>query len=803
MKHLSSYKKNHRMRFSFSVLFLIVICSFGFTNAFGALGEYYDDEFGFTMSYPDGWIIDTETVDYGSYAGYDDGFLSLVYFYDDTNFSFNSIEVTFTKNDNIARNNSGQQYVERVTARLAENCEIATFEVDDYRCSDFKVLDTNSFRHNGFPSYSFIQTWTEYYPDGSSLDYKSVLTDILNGNDVWTIDGIADKNSFTKFQPVLKNVVDSFIFDDVDFAAYDTPPTDYNTFSVNKEFYQTGDVVSIQGRLLHDGNTPATVRVTSPTGTLVHIDQTMPDSQGYFLSNFRLGGLAQQSGTYTVTLDYADTQGAITFQYTSTETPSFLTSYENDEYGFSFNYPNDWQKDVLNEREPGVHYIADFYDPDSNVVSLLFGDEPTPSFAVGQSDSQMINAVSLTAKTGCDEMTMQVDGMICTDMRVTDSDVFQLEGYTTVAMSTSSTLEDDDFYYDVDQQWIVIFLDEAKSLMILKSFSGESQNNNTFEQLIQSIKISNNYNQKNNSNFEVVTKPYINEEFGFSVSPPMGWHQELTDYDHDLQSIPGTAKILGIFSAPESNAEITPPRIILFTSNGPEFLMSEYSDEWGKNAGEGFLRSMEKTGSTGKLTSINTELFNNMFRTNMEFEIYSKSGVDLPNVKGYGSAWSFENGLVVMYMYVAEFNEYDQFLDDFSNSVDTVYFKPQPKQENGGGCLIATATYGSELAPQVQQLRELRDNILLNTESGTSFMNSFNDAYYSFSPYIADYERENPVFKEIVKLTITPMITSLSILNYVDMDSEIEVLGYGISLILLNIGMYVGIPAIVIIKIRK
>jgi hypothetical protein len=35
------------------------------------------------------------------------------------------------------------------------------------------------------------------------------------------------------------------------------------------------------------------------------------------------------------------------------------------------------------------------------------------------------------------------------------------------------------------------------------------------------------------------------------------------------------------------------------------------------------------------------------------------------------------------------------------------------------------------------------------------------------------------------------------------MDSEVEVLGYGISLILLNVGMYLGIPAIVIIGIRK
>ena len=157
--------------------------------------------------------------------------------------------------------------------------------------------------------------------------------------------------------------------------------------------------------------------------------------------------------------------------------------------------------------------------------------------------------------------------------------------------------------------------------------------------------------------------------------------------------------------------------------------------------------------------------------------------------------------------------EYGTFEELQQEAKDVIKNIPVEKIENqgegiiknipSGGCLIATATYGSELAPQVQQLRELRDNQLLNTESGTLFMESFNDFYYSFSPYIADYERENPVFREMVKIAITPMITSLSILNYVDMDSEAEVLGYGISLILLNVGMYVGIPAIVIIKYRK
>ena len=172
----------------------------------------------------------------------------------------------------------------------------------------------------------------------------------------------------------------------------------------------------------------------------------------------------------------------------------------------------------------------------------------------------------------------------------------------------------------------------------------------------------------------------------------------------------------------------------------------------------------------------------------------------------------FTTEKIYRFGYGNESNDFDSQLPRFDKTIDS--FKilsqivpdvPSMKEstENEGGCLIATATYGSEMALEVQQLRELRDNTLLNTESGTSFMSTFNEIYYSFSPYIADMERENPVFKEMVKLAITPMISSLSILNYIDMNSESEVLGYGISLILLNLGMYLGIPAVVIVGIKK
>ena len=125
------------------------------------------------------------------------------------------------------------------------------------------------------------------------------------------------------------------------------------------------------------------------------------------------------------------------------------------------------------------------------------------------------------------------------------------------------------------------------------------------------------------------------------------------------------------------------------------------------------------------------------------------------------------------------------------------------EQKEGGGCLIATAAFGSEMAPQVQFLREIRDNTVMNTQSGATFMTGFNQFYYSFSPYVADYERENPVFKEAVKVTLTPMLTSLTLLNYVQVDTEEEMLGYGIRIILLNIGMYFVAPAAAIIAIKN
>ena len=98
-----------------------------------------------------------------------------------------------------------------------------------------------------------------------------------------------------------------------------------------------------------------------------------------------------------------------------------------------------------------------------------------------------------------------------------------------------------------------------------------------------------------------------------------------------------------------------------------------------------------------------------------------------------------------------------------------------------GSCLIATAAFGSELAPQVQFLREFRDDTILTTLSGASFMSVFNTIYYSFSPTVADWERQNPILQETIKTALYPLlgILQLSTISHTGEPSEFSVLSSG------------------------
>ena len=112
-----------------------------------------------------------------------------------------------------------------------------------------------------------------------------------------------------------------------------------------------------------------------------------------------------------------------------------------------------------------------------------------------------------------------------------------------------------------------------------------------------------------------------------------------------------------------------------------------------------------------------------------------------------------------------------------------------------GGCLVATAAHGTELAPQVQALREVRDSVVLSTGSGAAFMSAFNQAYYAVSPAVADLERQSPELRELARILMQPMLWSLGAMGSAEPGSELQVAGIGSLVIFANAAMYVGLPA--------
>jgi len=107
------------------------------------------------------------------------------------------------------------------------------------------------------------------------------------------------------------------------------------------------------------------------------------------------------------------------------------------------------------------------------------------------------------------------------------------------------------------------------------------------------------------------------------------------------------------------------------------------------------------------------------------------------------------------------------------------------QNQTQSGCLIATAAFGSELAPQVQQLRLFRDGIALKTSAGSSFMNVFNAWYYSFSPSVADYERQTPWLQSAVRTLVYPLLgilaLSTSVYDSLAFQSELGIVAAGMT----------------------
>ena len=122
-------------------------------------------------------------------------------------------------------------------------------------------------------------------------------------------------------------------------------------------------------------------------------------------------------------------------------------------------------------------------------------------------------------------------------------------------------------------------------------------------------------------------------------------------------------------------------------------------------------------------------------------------------------------------------------------------------------CIIATVTYGSEVADEVQLLRNFRDNIVLSTYAGRRFYVAFNAFYYSWSPYVAQWILANPWSKPVFKAAIYPLIGILLLSTSMAepltaLSPELAVYLAG-TLISYLIGLVYFSPVTVLVSLKK
>lgn len=134
-------------------------------------------------------------------------------------------------------------------------------------------------------------------------------------------------------------------------------------------------------------------------------------------------------------------------------------------------------------------------------------------------------------------------------------------------------------------------------------------------------------------------------------------------------------------------------------------------------------------------------------------------------------------------------------------TTSTTQISPQTK------CFIATATFGSELSPEVTLLRTFRDSEILRTVAGRNFMVSFNAFYYSFSPQVASFIASNTPVKYAMRVLLYPLIGILSISYRISTSMTFNrELGVTLAGIFASLGIgavYVGPVVNVVFSLRR
>lgn len=146
------------------------------------------------------------------------------------------------------------------------------------------------------------------------------------------------------------------------------------------------------------------------------------------------------------------------------------------------------------------------------------------------------------------------------------------------------------------------------------------------------------------------------------------------------------------------------------------------------------------------------------------FKIERKTGVDgvYQLIASASASPYIDSGLSPGTTYYYRVNAYNSSGNSaYSNEAGATTLTATParavvvsEDDEDSRCFIATAAYGSPLAPEVETLREFRDKYLINNPVGKAVVRF----YYDHSPALAKYVSDRPHMRLIVRMALAPVV---------------------------------------------
>jgi hypothetical protein len=119
-------------------------------------------------------------------------------------------------------------------------------------------------------------------------------------------------------------------------------------------------------------------------------------------------------------------------------------------------------------------------------------------------------------------------------------------------------------------------------------------------------------------------------------------------------------------------------------------------------------------------------------------------------------------------------------------------------------CIIATAAYGSEMAPDVVYMRYVRDGLIGSTSMGHPIVQVWNAFYYSWSPPVAAAIAESSLLQAIFRILLLPLVAIVHITAWMFASLGSENLASAVAFTVaavLSTCTYIVLPALVLRRV--